>query len=134
MAFSLPPLSLPNLPYKWIGVALAALAVVAAVFFSIKAYGGARYDAGVLEERAVWEKVVADQKLLLAELQRRADAALTAQRDKSKAEIEQARKELEDAVASIPDQETSDRQRTRACIELMRSGQDAPACQHFTAP
>lgn len=128
------PFSLPSLPYKWIGVALAALAVVAAVFFSIRAYGSARYDAGVLEERVIWEKVVAEQQAALAELQRKADAALTAQRSNDWAKIEQSRKELEDVLTQIPDQTTSARQRTRACVELRRQGQEPASCLNFPSP
>lgn len=51
-----------TIPYKWIGVALAALAVVALIFFAVRGYGNAKYEAGVLAERAVHEK--AEQEML----------------------------------------------------------------------
>lgn len=128
--FSIPA----NIPWKWIGIGLAALAVVATVFFSIKGYGNARYDTGVAEERAIWEKIVADQKLTIEKLQRAADASLEAQKAKDAAKIEASRKEVEDALAEIPDQQTSDRQRTRACLELMRAGQAPASCQSDASP
>lgn len=52
---------LPTLPYKWIGVALVGLLAVAAVFFAIRAYGDARYDAGVADTDARW--IAAGEKL-----------------------------------------------------------------------
>lgn len=46
--------SLPQLPYKWIGVALGALLIVSAVFFSIRAYGNAKFEAGEVKADAAW--------------------------------------------------------------------------------
>lgn len=45
-----------GLPWKWIGAVAGAIAIVAAVVFSIHAYGNARYEAGQSDERAAWEK------------------------------------------------------------------------------
>lgn len=44
----------PGIPWKWIGIGLGALLIVATVFFSIRAYGNARYDAGVSDTDAKW--------------------------------------------------------------------------------
>jgi hypothetical protein len=122
------PFSLPNLPWKWIGVGLAALALVAAVVFSIKAYGNARYEAGILEERTIWETAVAEAERKQAEAQRKADQNLAGQKAEDERRIAEGRQEIENAVSDIPDQGTSARQRARACHELRRQGEAPAAC------
>lgn len=122
------PFTLPSLPYKWIALALGVLSVLAIIFFSVKGYADARYEAGQLEERAIWQNAIAEQRQKVLEAQRAADALLNAQVDRDDEAISKNRKELEDAVSQIPDQDTSDRQRARACFELRRSGNAPPAC------
>jgi len=121
-------MNFPQLPLKWIGIGVGALALVTTIVFSIKSYGDARYDAGQLEERVIWEKIVAEQTVALEKMQRAADQFLTSQRDADETEIENDRKELEDAIEEIPDQQTSARQRAIACRELLRRGQAPAAC------
>lgn len=50
------PFALPaSVPWKWIGVALAALAIVVAIL----AYGSAKYDAGEAAADAKWQAAAA---------------------------------------------------------------------------
>lgn len=51
MAIPAPPFTIP---WKWIGVAVAALVIVSTVFFSIQAYGNSRFEAGEAKADAAW--------------------------------------------------------------------------------
>lgn len=64
----MPAFDLRSLPWKYIGIALLALAAI----FAILRYGAAKYDAGVIATDARWE---AAAKKLEAESQGAADAA-----------------------------------------------------------
>lgn len=117
-----------SVPWKWIGVTLAALGVVTAVVFGIKAYGSARAEAAQVAERAAWEVLVAEQEAQIAILQRQADANLKDQVEQDDREIASNREEVENAVADLPDARPSPRQLRRACVELRRQGQAPAAC------
>lgn len=92
-----------SLPWKWIGVALAAIVVVSAVFFSIRAYGNARYDAGVDDNDAKW--IAAGEAL--EEQSRAAAAAADKPADNRQAEFNEKLKEekekLDEASAAGTD-------------------------------
>ena len=107
---------------------LAVLVGLGAIILAIHLYGSSRYKTGVADERAVWERVVREQQAKLDAAQRAADQMLAATRERDQAAIAESRKELEDAVDAIPDQGTTDRQRTRACLLLRRAGTAPPAC------
>jgi uncharacterized protein YlxW (UPF0749 family) len=62
------------------------------------------------------------------ERERTADSNLNQVKQKQEATIAANRKEVDDAVAHIPDQAPSARQRARACLELRRQGAAPAAC------
>lgn len=126
--------ALRALPWKWIAVAVGVLIACMAAVASLYQYGDSRYRSGQQDERAVWEQLVADQQLEMAYLQRQADQLLAAQRSEDEGRIETERKELEDAVANIPDQSTTARQRARACSILRRQGTASAACVDQPTP
>lgn len=117
-----------SLPWKWIGVAVGALLLVVGVVTLIHGYGSSRYKTGQLDERIVWQKIVAEQQAKLDKLQRAADANLEAQKNHDAAALAASRKELDNALSVIPDQDTTARQRARACFELRKRGQATAAC------
>ncbi|MGV1682891.1 hypothetical protein [Sphingopyxis sp. NJF-3] len=102
--------------------------------FMLLLFAGAAYaaycwawDKGRDHERAAWQAKVA---LIIKE---RDDAmAALAEQDAKDADaleirITKNRKALDDETANLPDQPLSDRQRARACRELMRQGRRCPA-------
>lgn len=100
---------------SWAIVALLALAALYAAY--LWAYGNGRDD-----ERAAWVQKV-------AEIRKERDDAMAAlgEQDADNAgaietNITENRKALDDETANLPDQPLSDRQRARACRELVRQG------------
>jgi hypothetical protein len=106
-------------------IGLAVLIALGALW----GWGQMRYRAGVHDERAAWEVKVAELKAKAETIQRRADQILRRAEALDRERIASNRREVDDALRNIPDQATSDRQRSRACIELRRRGQNSPACQ-----
>ena len=103
--------------------AFIALLIIGAIY---AAYCWA-WDKGRDHERAAWQAKVA---VIIKER----DAAMAAlgKRDAKDADaletsITENRKALDDETANLPDQPLSDRQRARACRELMRQGRRCPA-------
>ena len=84
------------------------------------------WDRGRDHQRALNDAEVAEIR------KERDDAAAAlgkrdaAEADAVEANISQNRKELDDATAKIPDRALSDRQRARACRELVRQGKRCP--------
>lgn len=110
----------------YVGIPLLILAAIAGSVWFL------RHDAykdGQRDERAAWELKAAEMKALAEKLQRKADQLRQTAEQADRSRIATNRKEVDDATRNIPDQGTSDRQRTRACIELRRQGQNPPACQ-----
>ncbi|SKB27333.1 hypothetical protein [Sphingopyxis flava] len=102
--------------------AFVAMAVAGAVY---AAYCWA-WDRGRDHERAAWQVKVAD-------IRKERDDAMAAlgKRDAEDADaletsITENRKALDDEMANLPDQPLSNRQRARACRELMRQGRRCP--------
>lgn len=93
-------INLPSLPWKWIGIALAALAVVSAVAFSIKAYGNARYELGVTDTDKKWQEAAAVLERQSKEAATSADKA-AGQREADYAKrLEEEKEKLDEAVRS----------------------------------
>ncbi len=86
------------IPWKWIGVALAALAVVAAVIGSIMAYGNARYDAGVSDTDKAWQLAAEKLKQESAASGKKADAAADARADDYQKRLEEEKEKIDEAV------------------------------------
>lgn len=110
----------------YVGIPLLILAVVGGGIWFLRHDA---YNDGQRDERAAWEIKAAEMKALAEKLQRHADTLRQAASDLDKTRIATNRKEVDDATRNIPDQGTSARQHTRACIELRRQGQNPPACQ-----
>lgn len=103
--------------------AFVALLVLGAIY---AAYCWA-WDRGRDHERAAWEAAV-------AEIRKERDDAMAAlgkqdakDADALETSITENRKALDDETANLPDQPLSDRQRARACRELLRQGRRCPA-------
>jgi hypothetical protein len=94
------PFTLPPLPWKWIGIALAALGLIATIYFAIDAYGDARYDAGVSDTDKAW-KAAAEK--LEAEGQAAAEAAdvqANTREEAWAAQVEREKEAIQDAMES----------------------------------
>lgn len=65
------PATLKALPWRWIGIGAAALAVVGLIWWRVDAYGDARYKAGQADVQARWDDAVRE-----ADRQARADERL----------------------------------------------------------
>lgn len=81
-----------------------------------------QYDLGRADEREAWEAEVASiraERAALALVVADQDAQLAAKANQT---IEERREELDNAVADIPDQALTDRQRARVCAERLRQG------------
>ncbi|MCH4894020.1 hypothetical protein GO308_12930 [Sphingomonas sp. SFZ2018-12] len=113
----------PFLPY------LAALAALVGLFL----YGDHR-GANRVQQR--WLAQIARDRAAIERIQRAADQLLATTRTTAASKIAAERKEIDDAIAPIPDRPVSDRQRVRACIELQRTspGRPLPAACAAGAP
>lgn len=104
-----------------LGLAVLAALLIALIVWRIDARGYAR---GKADANRIWnaavEKVVAERIRTGIEAARRDDAI----RRGGEAAINERRKEIDDANATLPDQGLTDRQRSRACAELRRQGRD----------
>lgn len=85
-------------------------------------YGKVQYAQGKADERAAWEEEVQrikDERNALAVVVEQQDREIAAAANQT---IEERRKELDNAVANIPDQALTPRQRARVCAERVRQG------------
>lgn len=102
-------------PVAWLLGCVAALALLYGAYSAIYRAGerGAdrRWEAKTAEIRSARDAMA----LKAAEL----DALLARE---TSAPVKEKRKEIDDAVANLPDQGLSPRQRARACAELRRQG------------
>lgn len=80
------------------------------------------YDNGRDSERARWEAKVAEIRKERDEAMSELAKADAAAAKALEATITDNRKALDDETANLPDQPLSDRQRARACRELVRQG------------
>jgi predicted Fe-S protein YdhL (DUF1289 family) len=105
-------------------VIFAALAIMPAVFLLGQC-------SGKKSERAAWEAVSAKAAVVAEKAQRLADAARSARATADRDRIAANRQEIDRALANIPDQALTARQRERVLIELRRqaaaSGSAHPA-------
>lgn len=122
-------LGLPPGIAKLVPWLIGALALLAALWW-LRADA---YRDGVKAERGVWEQKVADLELKALRIQRQAEELRMKAEQVARARIAQNRTEVDNATSNIPDQSTSARQRTRACIELSRQGKSPPACEPQSA-
>lgn len=83
-------------------------------------------------DRSVIERHTSEMKAKQAKRERQADANLERQKDVDEAAARQRKEEIDNATRNIPDQAPSQRQRARACLELVRqaaaAGEPKPAC------
>lgn len=108
--------------------ALSALLIVAVVVASlVLLIQWNRHDA-VNEERQRQAVNRALEKAAAERLQRAADQLAAATIARREAQIAADRKELDDALARLPDAPTTAIQRAAACTELRRLGRTHPAC------
>lgn len=91
------------LPWKWIGIGFAALALVATIFFSIRAYGNARYDAGVTDTDAKWKAAAEELKRLSESAAEGAEDAAEAREQAFAARSAEEQEKLNDAIAQGED-------------------------------
>lgn len=63
------PLALKTLPWKWIGIGLAALAVVGAIWWQVDSYGDDREKAGEAKVQQKWDKDIAERQAAYTALQ-----------------------------------------------------------------
>lgn len=91
------------MPWKWIAAGAAALAIIAAAFFAIKAYGGARYDAGVSDTDAKWQAAAEELKRRSARAAVRATDAAEAREAAYAARSAGEKERLDEAIKSGQD-------------------------------
>lgn len=88
--------------------------------------------AGTFRERSSQELRLERVNVAALRIQRAADRVASNSRVIAETTITTQRKEVDDALASIPDARPTARQRARACIELVRqadaAGEPRPAC------
>lgn len=84
------------------------------------------WDRGRDHERAAWEAAVAEIRKERDDAMAALGAADAKDADALETSITENRKALDDETANLPDQPLSDRQRARACRELMRQGRRCP--------
>ncbi|HYI43716.1 MAG TPA: hypothetical protein VD768_08860 [Sphingomicrobium sp.] len=106
--------------------AVVAFLVAAPLFFLLGQCDGKKI------ERRNWQAKIARVEAAAEKKQREADAARAELQRLENERITANRKEVDDAVAPIPDQAPTARQRARACVELRRqaaaAGKPEPAC------
>ncbi|ALC12458.1 hypothetical protein [Sphingopyxis sp. 113P3] len=85
------------------------------------------WDRGRDYERAAWQTEVAEIRKERDDAMAALGAADAKDADALETSITENRKALDDETANLPDQPLSDRQRARACRELMRQGRRCPA-------
>lgn len=99
----------------------AALAAAALYLAYSWAWDRGRDHQRDIDERRI-DEVIAERNAAMEQ----AGARDAAEAGVIEDHITQNRKELDDATASIPDRPLSDRQRARACRELMQQGKRCP--------
>lgn len=65
------PVALKTLPWRWIGIGAAALAVAGMIWWSIDSYGDRRFTAGKAEVQEAWDKDILARAEIFAEMQAR---------------------------------------------------------------
>lgn len=87
-----------NIPWKAIGIALAALMAVAAVWFSIDAYGDARYDAGQAKADADWKAAAEKLEEQSEEAGQKAETGAIEREAEYVERLEEEKERIDDAV------------------------------------
>lgn len=119
---------LPRLAAKLIAYVGVPLLIAGAIWL----YGHTRYNAGYTQADTDQQARIAADRRAQTELERKADQGLRQEQTRDNAAAQQRQTEIDNATRNLPDQATSARQRTRACIELRRqaatNGRPQPAC------
>lgn len=97
---------------------LAWALVLLAALLAVREVGVRIYNKGIHAERAAWQQAARNAELARIEARMKAEARDAPVADAARTIIIRNRKELDDAIAALPDRPLSDRQRARADREL----------------